>query len=126
MRRPFFYVKGYDGAAGVALGDRSGHCIGTLFFHSLFLLWDSGSSRVLMWDWFVLGTRTFREGGVMMRWLWPLGRVWAPAIMPLHCFVFCMVVSLGFCTVIHLQYIVWFKCEHYCMLVFVVIMWRTL
>ena len=20
----------------------------------------------------------------MMRWLWPLGRVWAPAIMPLH------------------------------------------
>ena len=35
------------------------------------------------WDWFVLGTRTFREGGVMIRWLWPLGRVWAPAIIPL-------------------------------------------
>ena len=24
MRRPFYYVKGYDGAAGVALGDSSG------------------------------------------------------------------------------------------------------
>ena len=47
-------------------------------------------------DWFVLGTRTFREGGVMIRWLGPLGRVWAPAIMPLCGFVFCMVVSLGF------------------------------
>ena len=33
---------------------------------------------------------------MMIRWLWPLGRVWAPAIMPLHCLVFCMVVSLGF------------------------------
>ena len=48
------------------------------------------------WDWFVLGTRTFREGGVMIRWLWPLGRVWAPAIMPLALFVLEMVVSLGF------------------------------
>ena len=44
----------------------------------------------------MLGTRTFREGGVMIRWLWPLGRVWAPAIMPLHGFVLSMVVSLGF------------------------------
>ena len=24
MRRPFYYVKGYDGAAGVAFGDSSG------------------------------------------------------------------------------------------------------
>ena len=32
----------------------------------------------------------------MIRWLGPLGRVWAPAIIPLHGFVFCMVVSLGF------------------------------
>ena len=31
---PFFYIKGYDGATGVALGDSSGRCIGTLFFHS--------------------------------------------------------------------------------------------
>ena len=25
----------------------------------------------------MLRTRTFREGGVMIRWLGPLGRVWA-------------------------------------------------
>ena len=37
-----------------------------------------------------------------------------PAIMPLTYFVFCMVVSLGFCTVIH-QYILWFNCAHYYM-----------
>ena len=48
----------------------------------------------------------------LIRWLWPLGRVWAPAIMPLHCFVFCMVVSFGFCTLIHLQYILRFNCAH--------------
>ena len=46
-------------------------------------------------DWFVLGTRTFYEGGVMIRWLGPLGSVWAPAIMPLHYFVLIVVVSLG-------------------------------
>ena len=37
-----------------------------------------------------------------------------------------MVVSLGFCTVKHLHYIMWFNCAHYCMFVSVVIMWRTL
>ena len=67
------------------------------------------------WDWFVLGTRTFREGGVMIRWLWPLGRVWAPAIMPVHCFVLNLVVSLGFI----LRYI---NCVvnyvHYCMFLY--------
>ena len=41
----------------------------------------------------MLGTRTFREGGVMIRWLGPLGRVWAPAIMPLDYSVLSMVVS---------------------------------
>ena len=44
-------------------------------------------------------------GGEVIRWLWPLGRVWAPAIMPLDYSVFNMVVSLGFCTLIHLHYI---------------------
>ena len=48
----------------------------------------------------MLGTRTFHEGGVMIRWLGPLGRVWALAIMPLHCFVLSMVVS-WVCTPIH-------------------------
>ena len=43
----------------------------------------------------MLGTRTFREGGVMIRWLGPLGPAWAPAIMPLHYFVLIMVVFLG-------------------------------
>ena len=57
----------------------------------------------------MLGTRTFREGGVMIRWLWPLGRVWAPAIMPLEDFVLSVVVSLSFI----LRYIiVWFNCAH--------------
>ena len=52
----------------------------------------------------------------MIRWLGPLGRVWAPAIMPLHYFVLSMVVSLGFCMpIIHLHYILWFNCAHYCM-----------
>ena len=59
-----------------------------------------GVCEFWFWDWFVLGTLTFREGGVMIRWLGPLGRVWALAIMPLHCFVLSMVVSLGFCTLI--------------------------
>ena len=44
-------------------------------------------------DWFVLGTRTFREGGVMIRWFGPLGRVWEPTIMPLNYFVLSVVVS---------------------------------
>ena len=42
MRRPFFYVKGYDGAAGVALGDSSAHCIGTLSTHSFVSLEEFG------------------------------------------------------------------------------------
>ena len=29
-------------------------------------------------DWFVLGMRTFCEGGVMIRWFGPLGRLWRP------------------------------------------------
>ena len=41
-------------------------------------------------------------------------------------FVLNMVVSLGFCMVIHLHYILWFNCAHYCVSVFVVIMLRTL
>ena len=73
----------------------------------------------------MLGTRTFREGGVMIRWLGPLGRVWAPAIMSLHCFGFCMVVSWSF---VHLLYI---NCGVIvriikCTFVFVVILWRIL
>ena len=55
----------------------------------------------------MLGTRTFREGGVMIRWLWPLGRVWAPAIIPLHGFVLSMVVSwVLYGDTLHLHYIV--------------------
>ena len=50
---------------------------------------------------------TCQRFGMVIRWLGPLGRMWAPAIMPLPCFVFCMAVSLGFCTLIHLQYILW-------------------
>ena len=61
----------------------------------------------------MLGTRTFRERGVMIRWLGPLGRMWAPAIMPLHYFVLDVVVSLSFCTLIHLNYILRFNCVHY-------------
>ena len=56
-----------------------------------------------------LGTRTFREGGVMIHWLGLLGRVWALAIMPLHYSVLSMVVS-WFCTLIH--YILRFNCPH--------------
>ena len=51
----------------------------------------------------------------LIHWLWPLGRVWAPAIMPLTYFVFFMAVSLGFCMLKHLQYILWFNCAHYYM-----------
>ena len=43
----------------------------------------------------MLGTRTFREGGVMIRWLGPLGCMWAPAIMPLH-YLYWMWSCLGF------------------------------
>ena len=32
----------------------------------------------------MLGMRTFHEGGVMIRWIGPLGRMWALAIIPLH------------------------------------------
>ena len=74
----------------------------------------------------MLGTRTFREGGVMIRWLWPLGRVWAPAIMP---FALCCILYgcvLGFCTLKHLHYILWFNWARDCMFVSVVIMWRPL
>ena len=49
----------------------------------------------------------FYDGDEVIRWLGPLGRVWASAIMPLTYFVFCMAVSLGFCTLIHLHYILW-------------------
>ena len=60
----------------------------------------------------MLGTRTFREGGVMIRWLGPLGRVWVPAIMPLHCFILIMVASLDFCTLINLHYILRLNCTY--------------
>ena len=60
----------------------------------------------------MLGTHTFREGGVTIRWLGPLGRVWTLAIMPLHYFVLDVVVSLGFCTLIYLHYILRFNCAH--------------
>ena len=60
----------------------------------------------------MLGMRTFREGGVMIRWLGPLGRMRAPAIMPLHYFVLNLVVSLGFCISIHLHYILMLNCAH--------------
>ena len=60
----------------------------------------------------MLGTCTFREGGVMIHWLGPLGCVLTPAIMPLHYFVLGVVVSLGFCTLIHLHYILRFNCAY--------------
>ena len=44
-------------------------------------------------DWFMLRTRTFCEGGVMIRWLGPLRHVWVPTIMPLNSFILSMVVS---------------------------------
>ena len=37
----------------------------------------------------------------LIHWLGPLGRVWAPLIMSLHYFVLDVVMSLGFCTLIH-------------------------
>ena len=46
---------------------------------------------------------------LMIRWLGPLGRVWAPAIMPLHYFVLSMVVS-WVCTLMH--YILRLKCAY--------------
>ena len=42
MRRPFFYVKGYDGAAGVALGDSSGEVERILSTHSFVSLMGFG------------------------------------------------------------------------------------
>ena len=55
----------------------------------------------------MLGTGTFREGGVIIRWLGPLGRMWVLAIMPLDYFVLSMVVS-WVCTLIY--YILRFNC----------------
>ena len=57
----------------------------------------------------MLGMRTFHEGGVMTRWLGPLGHVWALAIMPVHYFVLSMVVSWVY-TSIH--YILRFNYAH--------------
>ena len=51
----------------------------------------------------------------MIRWLGPLGRVWAPAIIPLHYFVLGLVVSLGF--VFNTLYFV-VNCAHYCMFLY--------
>ena len=53
----------------------------------------------------MLGTRTFREGGVMMRWLWATGTRVGASVHAIALFVLNMVVSLGFCTLIHLHYI---------------------
>ena len=61
-----------------------------------------------------------------MRWLWATGTRVGASVHAIALFVLNMVVSLGFCTVIHLHYILWFNCAHNCMLVHVVIMWRTL
>ena len=49
----------------------------------------------------------------MMRWLRPLGHMWAPAIMPLDYFLLGVVVSSGFCTLINLHYMLRFNCAHY-------------
>ena len=64
--------------------------------------------------------------GVMMRWLWANGTRVGASDHAIALFVLDMVVSLGFCTLIHLHYILWFNSAQYCMLVSVVIMWRTL
>ena len=69
----------------------------------------------------MLGTRTFREGGVMIRWLWPLGRMWAPAIMPLYSFVLSVVVSLGFYTPIHYILVLNVRIDE-CTFIYVVVM----
>ena len=42
-----------------------------IFFHSGIY---PGVIRLFFWDLFVLGTRTLRKGGVMIRWLGLLGR----------------------------------------------------
>ena len=75
----------------------------------------------------MLRTRTFRGGGVMIRWLGPLGCMWAPAIIPLHYFVLGLVVSLGFCTLIHLYYILWLIAHiNECIFIYVVVILRIL
>ena len=60
----------------------------------------------------MLALPSSRGGGEVMRWLGPLGCVWVPAIMPLHCFVLGVVVSLGFCTLLHSHYILRLNCVH--------------
>ena len=47
---------------------------------------------------------------ILIRWLWPLGRVWAPAIMPLH-YLYSVWLCSKVCTSIH--YILRFNCAHY-------------
>ena len=72
MRRP--YDWSYDGATNVALGDGSGRWERTLFDHSFVSLegfWEFVSSG--FGDWFMLGTHTFHEGGVMIHCFGPLG-----------------------------------------------------
>ena len=51
----------------------------------------------------MLRTRTFREGGVMIRWFGPLGRVWELAIMPLDYFVLSVVV-FWVCILLYLHF----------------------
>ena len=51
----------------------------------------------------MLGTRTFREGGVMIRWLGPLGRRVGASDHATGYFVLSVVVS-WVCTLIHLHF----------------------
>ena len=63
----------------------------------------------------------------LIRWLGQLGRMWALAIMPLHCFVLGVVVFLGFCTLINLHYILWLILRiNECIIIYVVLMLRIL
>ena len=109
MRRPF---QGYDGATGIALDDCSGRWERTLFdnfFVSLEGFWEFMSSN------FGIGSCsgcTFSMGGSDDMLAWATGMCVGPAIMQLHCFVLGVVVSLGFCTLIHLHYILRLNCAH--------------
>ena len=60
-----------------------------------------GDREFWFWDWFVLGTRIFHEGGVMIHWIGPLGRRVAANDHVTKLFCLGVVVSLGFCTLIH-------------------------
>ena len=81
---------GYNGAAGVALEDRSG-LRSTTFLH-LVVFSIQGFDRESLGlvssfgDWFMLGTRTLHEGGVMICWLGRLGHYVGASDHAIFCF----------------------------------------